>query len=195
MLAVFIVIYILAYALVLGFFLVEKFVRQGKAAKNMDRTGHDKGSTTFVSVAMGTAFVLLIATPFLLYWQIATYRLLWLSIIGLLLGAGGLVIRGVAFSTLGRFFSRTLREVEGHTLVTTGIYKYIRHPGYLSDFMIFIGVALALGGLILLAAIVVLFIPAYIYRINIEEKMLVEIFGEQYTAYQKTSKRLLPFIL
>jgi len=189
------IIYILAYAIVLGFFLVERFVRKGKDSKNMERTGHDKGSTTFVSVAMGTAFVLLVAAPFLIYWHIATYVCIWLSIIGLVLGAGGLVIRAVAFMTLGRFFSRTLREAENHSLVTTGIYHYIRHPGYLSDFMIFIGVALALGNLILLIAVLVLFIPAYIYRIRVEEKMLIEIFGGQYTEYMKTSKRLIPFIL
>ena len=189
------IIYILAYAIVLGFFLVERFVRKGKDSKNMERTGHDRGSTTFVSVAMGTAFVLLVAVPFLIYWHITTIEYLWLSIIGLIMGASGLVIRAAAFMTLGRFFSRTLREVENHTLVTTGIYHYIRHPGYLSDLMIFIGVALALGNLILLIAVLVLFIPAYIYRIRVEETMLVEIFGGEYTEYMKTSKRLIPFIL
>jgi len=144
---------------------------------------------------MGTAFILLAAAPLLIYRHIATLNIFTLGIIGLVLGAGGLVVRAVAFITLGRFFSRTLREAEKHTLVTRGIYKIIRHPGYLSDFMIFIGIALALGNWILLIIIPVLFIPAYIYRINVEEMMLLEVFGEQYTEYRKKSKRLIPFIL
>ena len=190
-----IVIYILAYALILGFFLVERFVRRGKDTKNMDRTEHDRGSTTFVSFAMGTTFVLLLAAPFFIWLRIAMLNCLWLSVIGLALGAGGLAVRASAFTTLGRFFSRTLRGAEGHTLVKTGVYRYIRHPGYLSDFMIFIGAALALGNLILIIAVPVLFIPAYIYRIRVEEKMLVELFGQQYIEYMKTSKRLIPFVL
>ena len=189
------IMYILAYVLVLGFFLVERFLRKGKDTKNMSRTKHDRGSTSFISFAMGTAFILLTAAPLLIYWHIAMLDCVALGIIGLLLGAGGLVVRAAAFITLGRFFSRTLREAEQHTLVTSGIYKLIRHPGYLSDFMIFIGIALALGNLILITAIPVLFIPAYIYRINVEEMMLLEVFGKQYTEYRKKSKRLIPFIL
>ena len=131
----------------------------------------------------------------MIYWNIAVFKCLWLNIIGLLLGFGGIVIRVAAFRTLGRFFSRTLREAEGHNLVTAGVYRYIRHPGYLSDFMIFIGVALALGNLILIIAIPVLFVPAYIYRIHVEERMLIEIFGDRYIQYIKTSKRLIPFVI
>jgi len=189
------IVYILAYAVVLGFFLVERYVRKGNDSKNMNRTEHDKGSTTYISFAMGTAFVLIIAAPFLIYWHILTLHCLWLSIAGLVLGAAGLVIRVEAFRTLGRFFTRTLREAEDHTLVTTGIYKYIRHPGYLSDLMIFIGIALALDNLILLIVIPLLFIPAYIYRIHVEERMLIGIFGDRYIQYMKTSKRLIPFVL
>ena len=189
------IIYILAYAVVLGFFLVERFVRQGRDSKNMNRTKHDKGSTTYISFVMGTAFILMIIAPFLIYWHIGTLHCLWLGIAGLALGAAGLVIRVEAFTTLGRFFTRTLRETENHTLVTAGIYKYIRHPGYLSDLMIFIGIALALDNLILLIVIPLLFIPAYIYRIHVEERMLIGIFGDRYIQYMKTSKRLIPFVI
>jgi protein-S-isoprenylcysteine O-methyltransferase Ste14 len=88
-----------------------------------------------------------------------------------------------------------LRETEGHSLVTTGIYKHIRHPGYLSDFMIFIGAAMAMGNLIPLVLIPVTFTFAYAYRIKIKKKMLIEIFGDDYVAYQKVSKRLIPYII
>lgn len=189
------IIYILAYAVFAGFFVIERFVRRGKDTKNMDRTKHDMGSTTFISIVMGAAIILLPVSPLLNWLGIGAIRSFWLSIIGLLFGITGLIIRYIAFTTLGRFFSRTLRETENHTLVTNGIYQYIRHPGYLSDLLIFIGIALAMSNLIPIVIIPVTFAPAYIYRIHVEEKMLIEIFGEQYRKYQQTSKRLIPFVI
>ena len=168
------IIYVLAYALLAGFFVIERFARRGKDTKTMSRTNRDKGTTTFVSVVMGMAFILLPISPLLNWLGIGAIRILWIGVFGLLLGVIGLVIRYVAFTTLGRFFSRTLREAENHTLVTSGIYKYIRHPGYLSDFLIFIGVALAMRNLISLIIIPVTFTPAYAYRIHVEENMLIE---------------------
>ena len=188
------IIYILAYAVFVGFFVIERLFRRGRNTKNMDRTQHDKGSTTFISVVMGLAIILLPISPLLNWLGIGEIRVFWLSVLGLLLGIFGLVIRYIAFTTLGRFFSRTLREAEGHTLITTGIYKYIRHPGYLSDLLIFIGTALAMSNLISIITIPVTFAAAYAYRIHTEEIMLIEIFGNQYKEYQKTSKRLIPFI-
>jgi len=189
------IIYILAYLLLVGFFVIERFARRGKDTKNMNRTKHDKGSTTFISIVMGAAFILVPVSPLLNWLDIGAIHIFWLSLVVVFLGITGLIIRYIAFTTLGRFFSRILREVENHTLITTGIYKYIRHPGYLSDFLIFIGTALAMSNLITIITISVTFSAAYTYRIHIEEKMLIEIFGEQYIEYQKTSKRLIPFIL
>lgn len=186
--------YACAYALLVGFFLIEHFVRQGEGTKDMSRSSFDKGTTTFVSVAMGVAFVLVPIAPLLNWLHIGKIFNPWVGLVGVLLGAGGLVVRYFAFSTLGRFFTRTLQQRDEHQLVTTGIYKRIRHPGYLSDIAIFVGASLAMGNLVTLIAVVVLFIPAYTYRIHTEEQMLVAIFGDAYVKYRKTSKRLVPFI-
>ena len=160
----------------------------------MDRTDFDKGSTTVISIVMGFAFILIPICPILNYFGIGYCKLIWLSTIGLMLGAIGAVIRYAAFSTLGRFFTRTLRKVESHALVTSGIYKYIRHPGYLSDILIFFGLALAMGNLIAIILIPISFIPAYIYRIKMEEKMLTQMFGKDYIDYSKHTKKLIPFV-
>jgi len=189
------IVYVLAYLVFVGFFVIERFARRGKDTKNMGRTTHDKGSTTVISVVMGAAIIILPLTPLLNWLGVGMIHLLWLNIAGLVLGAAGLIIRYVALTTLGRFFSRTLREAEDHTLVTSGIYHYIRHPGYLSDLLIFIGVALAMSNLITLLVVSLSFVAAYAYRIHVEEQMLIEIFGDRYRRYQKTSKRLIPFIL
>jgi len=110
------------------------------------------------------------------------------------MGVIGLVIRYHSFTTLGRFFTRTLRETDSHTLVTTGIYAHIRHPGYLSDILIFWGASLAMNNAVTIIVVVVLFIPVYVYRIHTEEQMLTQIFGQQYRDYQSSTKRLIPYV-
>jgi len=189
-----VVLYVCAYGLLVGFFLIERFVREGEGTKDMGRGEHDRGSTTLVSVAMGVAFVVVPLVPLWNWLGVGPVMTWWPGVIGVLLGVVGLIVRYHAFSTLGRFFTRTLQERDGHELVTTGVYKYVRHPGYLSDILIFAGAALAMGNVVVLLVVVVLFAPAYAYRINTEEHMLTGIFGDEYRAYQKTSKRLVPFV-
>lgn len=186
--------YCVAYGLFVGFFLIEHFVRQGEGTKDMTRSAFDRGSTTAVSVAMGVAFVLVPIAPLLNWWGVGAVPMWWLGLVGAGLGVIGLVVRYLAFRTLGRFFTRTLQSGAGHQLVTTGIYKRVRHPGYLSDILIFLGAALAMGNLVAIGAVVVLFAGAYTYRIRAEERMLVEVFGDDYVKYTKTSKRLVPFV-
>ncbi|MCL2654044.1 MAG: isoprenylcysteine carboxylmethyltransferase family protein [Propionibacteriaceae bacterium] len=186
--------YVCAYLLIVGFFVIERFVRRGENTKNMGRTGFDKGSTTVISVVMGVAFVIVPLGPLWNFLHIGPLVGAWGAVVGVLVGAAGLVIRYQAFSTLGRFFTRTLREQPGHTLVTTGIYRLVRHPGYLSDLSIFIGAALAMRNLVVVIIVVVSFIPAYVYRIHAEEQMLLGIFGRDYQDYQARSKKLLPHL-
>jgi len=184
--------YIAAYAILIGFFLIERFLRKG--SKDMRKTKFDKGSTVFISAVMGIAFVLLFVSPILNYFDIAKIAYFRVGIIGLLLGCIGILVRCMAFYTLGRFFTRTLQEAENHALVTNGIYKYIRHPGYLSDILIFLGVGMALLNWIPVIFVVATYPIVYSYRIKMEEKMLIEVFTDSYIEYQKTSKKLIPFI-
>jgi protein-S-isoprenylcysteine O-methyltransferase Ste14 len=186
---------IIGYIVLIGFFLIEHFVRKGKDTKKMDRTKYDKNSTTIISIVMGIAFILLFFSPLLNYLGIGLYFNFRIGICGIIISILGIIIRCFAFSTLGRFFTRTLREVDEHILVDNGIYNYIRHPRYLSDMMIFIGVSFGMGNLLSMISIPVMFIPVYIYRIHKEEKMLVEILGEKYISYKKRTKYIIPYLL
>jgi len=182
-----------AYLLLVGFFVLERFVRVA-GARDMRRQSTDRGSTTFVSVAMGVAFVAIPLSPLLNWWGPGRIGSWVAGAIGVAIGIVGLVVRYRAFTTLGRFFTRTLQETEQHRLVTDGVYRHIRHPGYLSDILIFAGAALAMNNWITLVVVVVLFVPAYAYRIRTEEAMLTDIFGQAYRDYQQQSKRLIPGI-
>jgi len=122
-----------------------------------------------------------------------TYNFEIPNVIGVALITIGYVIRRIARKTLGKYYSHALRILKDHKLIKHGIYKYIRHPAYLGAILIWLGIPLTLSsahGLILMT----LLIPCYIYRIKIEEKLLIRKFGEEYINYMKTSKRLIPYI-
>jgi protein-S-isoprenylcysteine O-methyltransferase Ste14 len=79
-------------------------------------------------------------------------------------------------------------------LVTTGIYRYIRHPLYSSLLFLTWGVFLKNATLPLLIVSLIstffLFITAWC-----DEKECITYFGEEYKAYMKKTKRFIPFIV
>lgn len=89
--------------------------------------------------------------------------------------------------------STRLRIVDDQKLITTGVYKYIRHPLYLGEICRNIGVPLFFHSLLGLAFVLLgtLFL---LVRIDIEEEMLVEEFGEEYVEYRKGTKKVIPFV-
>jgi len=186
--------YIISYGLFIIFFIIEFFTRQGKNSKDMDRTKYDKSSTSILSATMAVTIILFLLTPLLNYYAIGNFYNTWVIIIGAILGAVGLITRYISYYTLGAFYTRTLKKTENHKLVTNGIYKYIRHAGYLSNILIFIGISMTLCNFITLGFVIIIYPIVYIYRISVEEKMLIDIFGNDYIAYQKKSKKLIPFI-
>jgi protein-S-isoprenylcysteine O-methyltransferase Ste14 len=111
--------------------------------------------------------------------------------LGVALYAGGGALRIWPVFVLGRRFSGLVAIQPGHTLVTDGIYSYIRNPSYLGLLVLSLGWALAFrSGLgVLLAA---LNIPQLVARMNSEERLLHAQFGQEYEAYRARTWRLLP---
>lgn len=125
--------------------------------------------------------------------QGTTYRFGIVNGFGLGLGLSGAAIRRVAKRTLGKYYSIALRTSQEHELITHGIYKHVRHPAYLGALMATMAIPLffaSLHGLFLMLGLV----PCYLYRIKIEEIMLVRKFGDEYQEYMKKTKRMIPFV-
>jgi len=116
-----------------------------------------------------------------------------MNVVGALIFIIGLVITVNAQMTLKRNYSGTLRIREGHQLITHGIYKYVRHPVYtgtlLRTFAIPIYTTSLLGFLFALVGI-----PLVIYRIGVEEQMLIEEFSDEYLEYTKATRKLFPYV-
>ena len=70
----------------------------------------------------------------------------------------------------------------------------MRHPSYLGLVLIFLAIGIYSRNWISLAIAVVPPTVALLYRIRVEEAALREAFGEEYTAYSRTTKRLVPGI-
>lgn len=118
----------------------------------------------------------------------------WLLGVSLLLLVAGLVIRWTAILTLGRFFNTSVAVHQDHRLVRTGLFRLVRHPSYSGLLLVFLGMALSFGNWLSFAVIVVPFLAALLYRIQVEESSLVEALGQDYIEYCKSTKRLLPGI-
>ena len=108
----------------------------------------------------------------------------------------GLFLAGGAFRmwpvyVLGRRFSGLVAIQTGHTLVTSGPFRIIRHPSYVGLLINALGWGLAFrsGVGVLLTA---LLIPVVIARIRAEEALLIEHFGAEYEAYASHTSRLVP---
>ena len=106
----------------------------------------------------------------------------------------GMGVRWLAVATLGRLFSRQLMIQSDHLLVTDGLYRHIRHPAYTGALLCNCGIGWVtlnwISGLVIIGTTVVLLRQ----RIQIEERLMIEAFGEEYEGYCQGTERLIPWI-
>jgi len=114
--------------------------------------------------------------------------------IGMTLFVIGLMIRIHSLLTLKQYFTYSVAKVENHKIIETGLYKFIRHPGYLGQLIIFIGISTSISNWLSIPAMMIPITLGYLYRINIEERFMLEQLGEDYLIYQKRTKRIIPMI-
>jgi protein-S-isoprenylcysteine O-methyltransferase Ste14 len=109
---------------------------------------------------------------------------------GLALFTAGFTLRLAAIRQLGRFYSHKVRRTDGHQVIDTGPYRLVRHPAYLGVIAAHLGFALVFLNAASIAAVLLLVLPAFVWRIRIEEPVLMQIPG--YAEYARGRARLLP---
>ncbi len=187
--------YYLAIAFLIVFFGVERFVRKGDQARSLEAGTNDRGSTRFILWMFRVALVSMALAPLLNLGELLVLPAPhWLGWLGVGFMAAGVGLRFWAARTLGAFYTRTLRILDEHAIVEAGPYGLVRHPGYAGVLLMWLGAGLASGNLVSLGVIVGGMSPAYVWRMRVEEKMLVEKFGQSYRDYRAGTWRVLPWV-
>ncbi len=102
-------------------------------------------------------------------------------------------IQILTVKTLAENYSQEVLIHKDHVLVTSGIFRVVRHPQYLSQILMDLGAAAALLSYIVLP-LAIIEIPLLIMRAMMEERLLAKYFKDEYKEYKKKSGFLIPFI-
>ncbi|MGA7704033.1 MAG: isoprenylcysteine carboxylmethyltransferase family protein [Solirubrobacteraceae bacterium] len=116
----------------------------------------------------------------------------WVVAAGVILLWLGVAFRLWAIFTLGRFFKLTVTIQEGHRVVDRGPYRWLRHPSYTGALLAGAGIGLALDDWLSIVVLLGAMAIAYLIRIPVEERALLEEFGEDYADYAARTSRLVP---
>ncbi|ATU93639.1 methyltransferase [Phyllobacterium zundukense] len=114
--------------------------------------------------------------------------------LGILTGIAALVLFRLTHKALGQMWSVSLQLKQDHKLITTGIYKRVRHPMYTAFWLMALTQALLLPNYVAGLAGLVGFGFLFFSRIRPEEAMMEEAFGDEYHRYRARTWRVLPFV-
>jgi protein-S-isoprenylcysteine O-methyltransferase Ste14 len=106
----------------------------------------------------------------------------------------GLVVTIWARRTLAGNWSSDVTFKQGHELVRRGPYRFVRHPIYTGLLVMGLGTAVNTGRLRCWLGIVVVGIGFWI-KLKQEERLMLRHFPDEYPAYRKQVKALVPFII
>jgi protein-S-isoprenylcysteine O-methyltransferase Ste14 len=150
------------------------------------KTRKDRGSLIFLwlMITIGFTCGFILSKPVNLFW----------TAFGMLLIIGGLIIRWIAILQLGNSFTVDVAITNTVGLKTDGIYERIRHPSYSGILMVVVGFSAIMSSLYSFLVFVIPVLAAIIYRISIEEKVLMNEFGENYLVYMANTRKLIPGI-
>jgi protein-S-isoprenylcysteine O-methyltransferase Ste14 len=106
----------------------------------------------------------------------------------------GLFVTVWARRTLAGNWSSDVTFKQGHELITTGPYHFVRHPIYTGLLVMALGTAVAAGHLRFWLGLVMVGLGFWI-KLKQEERLMLRYFPEQYPVYQKQVKALVPFVI
>jgi protein-S-isoprenylcysteine O-methyltransferase Ste14 len=118
----------------------------------------------------------------------------WMGWVGAAIMAASLLLFYQVHKELGRNWSDSLQVRETHSLVTHGLYRYVRHPMYSAFFMWGLAQLFLLPNWIAGPAGLIGFAILFGFRVNHEERMMVEAFGDQYRDYMRRTARIVPWL-
>jgi protein-S-isoprenylcysteine O-methyltransferase Ste14 len=148
------------------------------------RTRKDRGSLIFLWLMITIGFT----CGFILSKPVNPF----LTAFGMPLIIGGLIIRWTAILQLGNSFTVDVAITDTAGLKTDGIYERIRHPSYSGLLLVITGFSATMNSIYSFLVLVIPVLIAVIYRVSVEEKVLMNEFGVAYSEYKSRTKKLIP---
>lgn len=116
-------------------------------------------------------------------------------LVGAISGIASFALRRRAIAALGRFWSLHVEIRDNHEFVQSGPFRWMRHPTYCSMVLELIAMACMLNAVYSALVSFLFFVPTLFIRVKLEERALVEKFGEAYHNYQKSTPAIFPWKL
>ena len=158
------------------------------------KTSNDRGTRylNFIAIAAGMTVASIISGKTMFFFPGGRTELgFWIGLCIMFLGFG---LRIWAIVILGASFRTTVETHDDQRVVMSGPYTLIRHPSYSGLLLLGVGFGIAVQNWLSLAFAVVLPLAALLYRIRIEEAVLVSSMGSDYIKYQSKTKKLIPWV-
>ena len=148
-------------------------------------------------IIVGLAFLLfpfMVALPYYEWYYLTSMYfpdlLSLMTLTGVMVLLLGSIILLTSRIQIGHYGGGKITIEKDHRLITDGMYRHIRNPQYLGFILIFAGYSFSLGSLIVTIVTVLGLFTIFRSRILLEEKLLLEVFGEEYAEYMKQTRRL-----
>jgi protein-S-isoprenylcysteine O-methyltransferase Ste14 len=184
------IIIIIAVSYLYGFF--EVFMNLRQRSKSKVTTSNDKSSLWGLYGLITLGYALSFSIGATRIGRIYAWNTLFA--VGMGLFVIGFMIRIHSLLTLKQYFTYSVAKVENHKIIESGLYKFIRHPGYLGQLIIFLGISISISNWFSILAMMIPVTLGYLYRIKLEERFMLEQMGEDYLDYQNRTKRIIPRI-
>ncbi len=182
----------LVFSLVVGAFVVVEVVARLRSRRNESGAPAEWRSFIAVICSIYLGFlVAFIAASGLESLAIGFAR--WpIFVLGAVLAAGGIAFRQWAVLVLGSSFTVEVRVSPGQPVVEEGPYRWLAHPSYTGMIATFAGVGLMLGNWVSLATLLAIPAVGLVFRIRVEEQVLLAGIGEPYRRFLAGRARLIP---
>jgi len=153
----------------------------------------DRGSLALLLTCAVAGLTVLTLSPSLI--PAAEIRPAWAAFaVGIAMYLAGFAMRRWSEHTLGRYFTFTVMTSADQPVITTGPYRFVRHPGYTGVMLVVVGAGLVAGNWVGLTGFTLLILLPLLYRIRVEETALVVTLGDRYRSYAAAHKRLVPLV-
>ena len=178
----------LCFAIFFVFWVATSFTTK----RTVERRGRWIGPSVVVALGYSLVRVGFLHAPWLngLLW----HRTLLTGLLGDAMALAGLAVMLWARVTLGRNWSGGVVLKADHELVTSGPYRFVRHPIYSGLLLLMLAWAVWRGRSIGFGGVTVLILLFWI-KARAEEQLMIQHFGDAYRSYKARVKALIPYIV